>query len=73
MYPPMTTPGHYNAAADLIQRNLAAGRGDKVAFIDDHGSYTYAEVDAMSSAFANALLARGVQMEQRILLCMQAR
>tara|TARA_R110001599_G_C12268180_1_gene661076 strand:+ start:1271 stop:2815 length:1545 start_codon:yes stop_codon:yes gene_type:complete len=66
----MTTPDHYNAAADLIQRNLAAGRGDKVAFIDDHGSYTYAEVDGMSSAFANTLLARGVHMEQRILLCL---
>ena len=31
----------YNAAADLIERNLAAGRGEKIAFIDDHGRYSY--------------------------------
>ena len=28
----------YNAAADLIERNLAAGRGAKTAFIDDRGA-----------------------------------
>ena len=66
----MTAPDRYNAACDLIQRNLDAGRGDKIAVIDDQGSYTYAELDDMSSAFANVLLARGVQMEQRILLCL---
>jgi len=27
----------YNAAADLIERNLAAGRGAKPAFVDDRG------------------------------------
>ncbi|MGH7065319.1 MAG: hypothetical protein ACREET_14690 [Stellaceae bacterium] len=32
----------YNAAADLIGRNLAAGRGAKTAFIDDVGAYSYA-------------------------------
>ena len=30
-------PRAYNAACDLIERNLAAGRGDKVAFIDAAG------------------------------------
>ncbi len=30
----------YNAAADLIERNLAAGRGAKTAFIDDYGHYS---------------------------------
>jgi benzoate-CoA ligase len=61
---------YYNAAVDLLQRNLTAGRADKVAFFDDDGSYTYGEVQRMSSAFANVLKERGVQMEQRILLCM---
>ena len=37
----MTEKALYNATADLIERNLAAGRGDKVAFIDTNGSYTY--------------------------------
>ena len=60
----------YNAAWDLLQRNLLAGRGDKLAFIDDRGSYTYAQVDSLSSAFANGLRDSGLQMEQRILLCL---
>jgi hypothetical protein len=33
-----------NAAVDLIDRNLAAGRGPKPAFIDDRGCYNYAEL-----------------------------
>ncbi|MBZ5503184.1 MAG: hypothetical protein LAN59_13260, partial [Acidobacteriia bacterium] len=32
----------YNAAADLLGRPLSAGRGEKIALIDDAGSYTYA-------------------------------
>ena len=31
------SPTGYNAAADLIGRNLDAGRGAKTAFIDDRG------------------------------------
>ena len=33
----MELPRDYNAAVDLIGRNLAAGRGGKTAFIDDAG------------------------------------
>ena len=68
--PRITIPREYNAAHDLIERNLAAGRANKVAFIDDRGSYTYADVDRRSSAFANVLRELGVDMEQRILLCL---
>ena len=68
--PRITIPREYNAAHDLIERNLAAGRADKVAFIDDRGSYTYGDVDRRSSAFANVLRELGLEMEQRILLCL---
>ena len=34
----------YNAAADLIERNLGAGRAGKTAFIDDRGRCSYAEL-----------------------------
>ncbi len=44
----------YNAAADLIERNLAAGREAKTAVIDDRGEYTYAELAERVSRFANA-------------------
>jgi benzoate-CoA ligase len=68
--PAINIPRDYNAAYDLIQRNLAAGRADKVAFIDDAGRCTYAELDRRTSQFANLLREMGLEMEQRILLCM---
>jgi benzoate-CoA ligase len=60
----------YNAAADLIGRNLAAGRGPKTAFIDDRGHYSYAELAERVSRFANVVRRLGVHPEQRILLCL---
>ena len=33
-------PRDYNAAHDLLQRNLQAGRADQVAFVDDRVSIT---------------------------------
>src|SRR5262249_11922636 len=68
--PKIDIPRDYNAAYDLIQLHLAAGLGDKVAFIDDAGRCTYAELDRRSSRFANMLRQMGLEMEQRILLCM---
>ena len=39
--PPLVTiPRDYNAAHDLIERNLGQGRAGKTAFIDDAGRYT---------------------------------
>ena len=39
----------YNAAAELIGRNLAAGRGAKTAFVDDYGACSYADLAAGES------------------------
>jgi benzoate-CoA ligase len=60
----------YNAAADLIERNLAAGRETKTAIIDDRGQYSYAELAERVSRFANAMRGLGIHREQRILLCL---
>ena len=60
----------YNAAADLIERNLAAGHGAKPAFIDDRGEYGYAELAERVSRFTNLVRRLGVYPEQRILLCL---
>src|SRR5574340_451003 len=67
--PVLDIPRAYNAAADLIGRNLAAGRGDKIAYIDDAGSYSFAELDRRTSQFANLLRKLGVTAEQRVLVC----
>ncbi len=60
----------YNAAADLIERNLVSGRGAKIAIIDDHGRYTYAELAERVARFTNVVRALGLHREQRILLCL---
>jgi len=67
--PRIEMPRQYNAADDLIERNLAAGRGAKIAYIDDTGRYTYAELAARANRFANALGGLGLAREQRILMC----
>ena len=54
------SPTGYNAAADLIERNLAAGRGAKTAFIDDRGHYSYAELAERVSRFANLVRRSGI-------------
>jgi acyl-CoA synthetase (AMP-forming)/AMP-acid ligase II len=63
-------PRDYNFAADILERNLAAGRRDKVAFIDPRGRWTYGEVDRRARAFAQAMLAAGVRREERVLICL---
>ncbi|MBX6368463.1 MAG: benzoate-CoA ligase family protein [Rhodospirillales bacterium] len=65
----MELPRDYNAASDLIGRNLAA-RPDKVAIVDDNGSYTYRDLAERVDRFADALRRLGIQQEQRILLCL---
>jgi benzoate-CoA ligase len=60
----------YNAAADLVERNLVAGRGAKTAFIDDTGRCSYTELALRVGRFANLLRRQGVEREQRILLCL---
>jgi benzoate-CoA ligase len=66
----MELPREYNAAVDLIGRNLAAGRGAKVAYIDDTGSCTYAQLAERVDRAANALLSMGIRREDRIAIAM---
>ena len=60
----------YNAAVDLIGRNLAAGRANKPAFIDITGSWTYGQLDALTNRWANALRTLGIRPEQRLVMVM---
>jgi len=46
----------YNAADDLLQRNIDAGRGGKVTIVDDDGSHTHDELVDRVNRCANALL-----------------
>jgi benzoate-CoA ligase len=60
----------YNAAVDLIGRNLAAGRAGKAAFIDDAGSCTYGQLAERVDRTVNALHALGLRREERIAIAM---
>jgi len=66
--PIINIPRQYNAAHDLIERNLAAGRSAKVAYIDDAGRYTYGELADRVARVANVLTGLGLEMEDRIML-----
>lgn len=63
-------PRDYNAAHDLLQRNLQAGRADQVAFVDDRTSITFGELARRVDRFALGLHSIGVGREDRILLCL---
>ena len=69
--PKSLPPGYYNAALDLLDRNLAEGRGDRIAVVDDHGRTTYAALTERANRFANALAELDVTREQRILVVLQ--
>ena len=61
----------YNAADALLTPNLAADRAHRIAYIDDLGRCTYAELNARVDRCANALRERGVAAGERVLLCLE--
>jgi benzoate-CoA ligase len=63
-------PREYNFAADILERNLKAGRAGKPVFIDPRGSWTYGQLADRVARFASALRTLGVQREERILICL---
>ena len=56
----MTYPRIYNAAVDMVDRNVAEGRGNKVAFIDPHEQLTYGELATRCNRMANLLATYGI-------------
>src|SRR5438128_9725469 len=64
----LEVPERYNVAADLLQRNLKAGRGKKVAIHHAGGEVTYDELHRLAAGAGRALLDHGVRREERVLL-----
>jgi 4-hydroxybenzoate-CoA ligase len=60
----------YNACEDLLDRNIAAGRKDKIAFVDPSRSLSYGALAVETRRFANVLKTLGVLREQRIALAL---
>jgi benzoate-CoA ligase family protein len=65
-----TIPRDYNFAADILKRNLDAGRGEKIAFIDGNGKYSYADLADRVERFGHVLRVFGIRREERILICL---
>jgi benzoate-CoA ligase len=63
-------PREYNAAVDLLGRNLIEGRSEKVAYIDSRGSWTYGALADRVDRVGGMLKTLGVQAEQRVLMCL---
>ncbi len=68
--PKSTIPRDYNFAADILKRNLDAGRGNKLAYIDHRGQYTYAELADRVERFGQVLRSLGSRREERVLICL---
>ncbi|HKX09672.1 MAG TPA: benzoate-CoA ligase family protein [Stellaceae bacterium] len=68
--PRVSIPREYNAAVDLIERNLKVGRADKLAFRDGRARLTYGDLAERVDRCANALRTLGLEPEQRVLLIM---
>src|SRR5207249_6600182 len=66
-------PAQFNVAAWFVDRNVTEGRGASPAFLYEHRTLTYADVQELVNRTGNALLELGVEMETRVLmLCLDA-
>jgi benzoate-CoA ligase len=65
----MPPPDRFNIAQHLLAVNAA--RAAKPAFIDDHGTLTYGQLDERARRLGAGLRALGVKREERVLLLMQ--
>ena len=61
-------PKPLNFAQHLFSINVA--RATKVAYLDDHGSLSYGELEQRSRRLAAALIGLGLRREERVLLMM---
>src|SRR5258708_5412628 len=61
-------PYRYNVAADLLDRNLEAGRGEKVAIFSAGGATRYRELFGLACGAARTFSELGVRREERVLI-----
>jgi benzoate-CoA ligase len=73
MAPVVEVPERFNAATYFLDRHVAEGRGARPAFRFAGRAITYAEVALRANRLGNALIARDVRMEERVLLALPDR
>jgi benzoate-CoA ligase family protein len=65
---PMTNPTDCYNASQVLDHNLAEGRGGKVALSLGDQTYTYQQLSELANRTGNALKELGVEQEQRVLM-----
>ena len=63
--------GSYNAAVDMVDRNVAEGRGGKIAFIDPARKLTFGELADSVARVGPMLEKLGLRREDRFAMIMQ--
>jgi benzoate-CoA ligase len=63
-------PRAYNFTADILGRNIRAGRADKPVYVDPLGTWTYAQLADRVERFGRVLRRLGIRREERILLAL---
>jgi benzoate-CoA ligase len=63
-------PRDYNFAADILARNLDAGRAGKLAYIDHRQGWTYGDLADRVERFGHVLRSLGLRREERVFICL---
>jgi benzoate-CoA ligase family protein len=63
-------PRDYNFAADILARNLDAGRAGKLAYIDHRQGWTYGDLVDRVERFGHVLRSLGLRREERVFICL---
>ncbi|MGP9813977.1 benzoate-CoA ligase family protein [Rhodopseudomonas sp. NSM] len=66
----VTGAGSYNAVSWLLDRNVAEGRGDKLAYTDTVSELSYRALQAQTCRAANLLRRLGLRREERVAMIM---
>ena len=64
--PQVDVPGTLNVAVEYVDGAVAAGHGDRPAYIHDSRRVTFAELQRQVNQVGNALATLGVEIEQRV-------
>ena len=63
-------PRVYNFAADMLERNLRAGRSNKAAYVDARGTWSYGQLAERVDRFAEVLRSLDIRREERIVIAL---
>ena len=63
-------PAKVNITDECVDKRIAAGDTDNIAFVSEKGQLTYGELDRQVSAFAGGLLDQGIGRGDRVLIRM---